>query len=270
VAKSIVFLSDFGLREEYVGICHGVIARIAPDAAIIDLTHGVPPHDILLGALLLADSLAFVPSDSVLLAVVDPGVGTDRKDIAVETSGGRLLVGPDNGLLSLSWQALGGAGRAVEISSGNVVLSPVSKTFHGRDVFAPAAAYLANGFPVEALGPALEVDRLVTLSPSEPWIQTGQVECRVLDVDRFGNVRLDAREKHLAAAGLEAAAELQVRTPSGSIVVKRVGAYGELEPGEYGAIVDSRGRLALVRYGASAAQGLELRAGDPVWIALKR
>jgi S-adenosyl-L-methionine hydrolase (adenosine-forming) len=270
VANSIVFLSDFGLREEYVGICHGVMAMIAPDVRIIDLTHEVPPHDIVIGALLLADSLPYVPSDSILLAVVDPGVGTERKDLAVETTDGRLLVGPDNGLMSLAWQTLGGVRRAVEISSAEVVLSPVSKTFHGRDVFAPAAAHLANGIRLEALGPPLDVEALITLSSPGPTIEPGRLECRVLDVDRFGNVRLDAQEKHLAAAGLEAAVELDVKAPSRSIRVRRVGAYGELGRGEYGVLLDSRGRLAIARDGASAAEGLDLRAGDPVWITARR
>ena len=202
VARPILFLSDLGVRDEFVGVCHSVIATIAPDAAVIDLSHGVPPTNVQAGAMTFRDCIAFAPQDGVLLGVVDPGVGTDRKAIAVETASGRILVGPDNGLLSLAWEAAGGPTRAFEITAPDVLLQPVSSVFHGRDVFAPAAAHLAAGRPPEDLGPELKTDELMTLTLPEADILTGEIRAEVLDVDRFGNVRLNVRPADLPAAGL--------------------------------------------------------------------
>ncbi|HYV02229.1 MAG TPA: SAM-dependent chlorinase/fluorinase, partial [Actinomycetota bacterium] len=187
--RPIAFLSDYGLEDEFVGICHAVMARLAPRASVIDLTHAIPPHDVLRGALVLARSVAYLPTDAVLLAVVDPGVGTERRPIAVETvREGRLLVGPDNGLLSLAWDEAGGVARAVEIRSPDVVLEPVSTTFHGRDVFSPAAAAVASGWPLERLGPAIDPSGLEVVRVPEPTVEDGRVDAEVLSVDRFGNL----------------------------------------------------------------------------------
>ena len=144
MSRPIVFLTDYGRSDAFVGICHGVMARIAPDARVIDLTHAVPRQDVLRGAVELARAVPYMPADAVYVAVVDPGVGSDRRAVAV-AAGASLLVGPDNGVLSLAWDALGGVTEAVEIASPAVVLAPVSRTFHGRDIFAPAAAHLAAG-----------------------------------------------------------------------------------------------------------------------------
>src|SRR5215470_6331445 len=137
--RTIVFLSDFGYRNEWVGICHAVMNRIAPASPIVDLSHGIPPLDVQNGALLLVDSLPYLGDDAVVLAVVDPSVGRDR-DVALETASGRLIVGPDNGLLAPVSTALGGVTRAVEVTAPEVVLTPISPSFHARDVLAPAAA----------------------------------------------------------------------------------------------------------------------------------
>src|SRR5262245_40482073 len=165
--RPIVFLTDFGYRNEWVGICHSVMTRAAPDCRVIDLSHGVPPLDVRAGALLLLDSLPFLPDEAILLAVVDPNVGTD-KDLAIESEAGRLLVGPDNGLLAPSWRALGGIRRAVEITAPDILLQPVSPTFHARDVLSPAAAHLAAGRELDELGGRLQVDELVELHLVEP------------------------------------------------------------------------------------------------------
>ena len=154
MTRPILFLSDLGLKDEFVGVCHSVITRIAPDARVVDLSHGVSPMDVVLGAVLLADAIPYAPADAVMLGVVDPGVGTDRKAVVVRATNGTLLVGPDNGLLSLAWEAIGGVDAAFEIASPDVVLSPISSVFHGRDVFAPAAAHLAAGLAPEDVGPS--------------------------------------------------------------------------------------------------------------------
>ena len=264
LGRPIVFISDFGLDDEFVGICHGVIARISPEARVIDLTHGVPPQDIVRAALVLAEALPYVPEDAVLLAVVDPGVGTARRPIALETRAGQVLVGPDNGVLSLAAEALGGAARAVEIASEAVVLPSDTETFHGRDVFAPAAAHVSAGMPLDQLGPAVDPSSLVTVKAPGPEAVEGRLEAVVLGIDRFGNVELSARPEHLKGVGLDAAESLQVRTVWRAVRVRRVGTFGEVDEGALAVLVDSRGWLAVVQNGGNAAKALRLEAGNPV------
>jgi S-adenosylmethionine hydrolase len=262
--RPIIFLSDYGLQDEFVGICHGVIARIAPHTMVIDLSHSISPHDVLRGALLLADSLRFMPAPAVYLAIVDPGVGTDRPSLAVEARSGDVFVGPDNGLLWLAVERAGGVANAAEITSRSVILEPVSATFHGRDVFAPAAAHLSTGMALGELGSAFDAARMTRLTLAEPWVVRGRVEGEVLGLDRFGNVELNVRRAHLAEAGLQRMDELQVRTPSGPILVRRAYTFGEIEEGEYAIIEDSRGWLAVVCNGTSAAKALHLEPGDGI------
>src|SRR5262249_52955207 len=157
---------------------------------VIDLTHGIPPGDVLRGAVTLAGALAYLPDDAVLLAVVDPGVGSSRRALAVRSATGRLLVGPDNGVLSLAWPALGDVAQAPAITSPDVVLRPTSATFHGRDVFAPAAAHLAEGADLGSLGAAVDPATLVRLEAPRPSVTLGSVTAVALAVDRFGNVQL--------------------------------------------------------------------------------
>jgi S-adenosylmethionine hydrolase len=265
--RSIVFLSDFGYRNEWVGICHTVIGRIAPASPVIDLSHGVPPLDIRAGALVLADSLPYIRHDAVVLAVVDPSVGRDR-DIAVETVDGRQLVGPDNGLLAPFWQAAEGAARAVSITSSNVILSPVSPSLHARDVLAPAAAHLAVGLPLEELGETADPETLVQLQITNPAVEQGRIECEVLDLNRFGNVQLNVRDRHVAAAGLDRLDRVSVEAHSGSGVAQFVSTYADLEPGDWGLMLDPRGWLSVIRGNpANAAEGLGVTTGDLVWLA---
>jgi S-adenosylmethionine hydrolase len=269
VARPIVFLSDYGLDDEFVGICHGVIARLSPHSTVIHLTHAIPPQDVLRGALAIAHSIRFLPEDAVILGVVDPGVGTPRRPVAVETViGGRLMVGPDNGLLSLAWAELGGVGRAARISAAEVLLEPVSATFHGRDIFAPAAAHLAAGLPLEGLGSAIDPASLARAEVPEPAVDADLVDGEVLVVDRFGNLQLSVRPSHLAAAGLEGISYLELGTPGGWVRVRRVSTFGDVSEGEHGAIVDSAGWMAIVLNRGSASDSLGLVAGDSV--ALRR
>ncbi len=258
MTRPIVFLTDYGLADVFVGVCHGVIARIAPEARVIDLTHHVARQDVLQGAILLARATRFMPADAVYLAVVDPGVGAERRPIAVEARSGAHLVGPDNGLLSLAWGELGGAERAVAIASPDVLLHPVSRTFHGRDVFAPAAAHLAAGAALEELGPPVPVGELHALEPPRPMVAPGSVGARVVAVDAFGNVQLNARPEDLEAAGLGPILQLGPRA------IPRVETFADLRPGAVGALVDSDGYLALVVNRGSAAELLRLKVGDAV------
>jgi S-adenosylmethionine hydrolase len=266
-ASPVVFLSDFGLQDEFVGTCHGVVARIAPGSPVIDLTHGVPRGDVLRGALLLAGALAYVPDDAVLLAVVDPGVGGDRRAVAVRTGDGRLLVGPDNGLLSAAWDALGGVALAVEITSPSVVLRPTSATFHGRDVFAPAAACLAAGEDIHSLGLPLGADTLVRLEPPRPVIGAGTLGARVLSVDGFGNVQLGATAEDLERAGLDNLMQVVVRGGGEAVRSSRGVTFAAVDEGAFVLLVDSSGWLAVACNGGDAAQRLRVVPGDTIEIS---
>ena len=266
MGRPVVFLSDLGMRDEYVGVCRLVIERTAPGTSVIDLSHAVPPQDVLTGAILLADGIPFLPPDAVVLAVVDPGSGTERRAIALETVAGCALVGPDNGLLSLAWPELGGVEGVVEISSPDVVLSSDTRVLDARDVFAPAAAWLAGGRPLESLGPTADPASLVTRHLVEPEVEHQLIKGEVLDVDRFGNVRLNVRPAHLEAAELDAETDLQVTTPATSTIVRRIATYHDVPEGEYGILVDAWRWLAVVRYEERAADGLGAGPGDLVWI----
>jgi S-adenosylmethionine hydrolase len=260
MTRPIVFLTDYGLADEFVGICHGVMQRIAPESNVLDLTHSIVRQEVLQGALVLARATPFMPTDAVYLAVVDPGVGSDRRAIAVESLSGALFVGPDNGLLSMAWRALGGASRAFEISSPDVLLPTESKTFHGRDVFAPAAAFLAAGFAIEKVGPEIPVDVLEAVEMPGPMVAPGKVGARVVGVDGFGNVQLNVGPEDLEHAGL--GGRLSVSDRSAPLV----SVFADLREGALGALVDSQGYIALVVNGGSAAELLGLRPGGTVVI----
>jgi S-adenosyl-L-methionine hydrolase (adenosine-forming) len=264
--RPIVFLSDFGLSNEWVGICHAVMSRIAPRSRIIDVSHLVPQLNVLSGALLLADSLPYLADDAVVLAVVDPNVGKDR-EIAVQAQDGRMFVGPDNGLLAPALKQAGIA-KVVEITSPDVIVEPVSPSFRARDVLCPATAHLAAGMGIEELGPELDASTLVELAVPEPEVLKGKITCEVVDFNRFGNLTLNVREGDLAAAGLEDTPNLAVEGVSASTHARRGETYADFEPGEYGVIIDPRGWLMVVRGNpGSALEGLGLAVGDQVWLS---
>jgi S-adenosylmethionine hydrolase len=266
MVRPIVFLSDFGLQDEFVGVCHGVMARLAPEAPVIDLSHGVPPGDVLRAALLLADNLPFMPDDTVYLAVVDPGVGSPRRAIAVEDPMGMAFVGPDNGLLSLAWVDEQGGFRAHEVTPDVVR----SDTFHGRDVFAPAAARLASGDPVESLGPAVDPASLVRLERPRASFDGEVATSRILGVDHYGNVQLALTHDELQRLGVG----LPRRPTNAARLVVTIGGrdhdlplartFGDVAAGEALAFVDSTGRVALAVNGGSAAGRFGVRPGDTV------
>lgn len=265
--RPIVFISDFGLASEWVGTCHAVMSRIAPQSRIVDLSHFVRPLNVTAGAQLLADSLPYLADDAVIVAIVDPNVGKDR-NVAVEAANGRVLVGPDNGLLAPAWDALGGVARAAEITSAKVILQPVSPSFHARDILCPAAAHLAAGMPVEELGGAVAPDTLIGLDVPQPEVERGKIRCNVVDFNRFGNVQLNVRSADFEAAGLDAYPDVAVEATSGSTRARPASTYADFAPGEYGVIFDPRGWLTIVRGNpANALEGLGLDIGDPVWIS---
>src|SRR5271154_2409601 len=197
----VAIITDFGYRDHYVGAMKGVIASIAPRANVIDITHGVVAQCIVAGAIALRESWRYFPPRTVFLAVVDPGVGTARAPIAIETRAGARFVGPDNGLL---WLAAKDAGikRIVKLTSPRHRLKNVSATFHGRDIFAPAAAYLWRGTPISALGPALRPASIVHLDIPRPVDSARELRGEVIYVDGFGNLvsNIDRRAAERLAA----------------------------------------------------------------------
>ena len=178
-----------------------MIKRIAPDVEIIDITHGIPPQHVLQGALVLANTLPYMPV-GVHVAIVDPGVGGDRKPVALAGSDGRLYVGPDNGVLVVAADSLGGVERAVEIANTSYMLDAISRTFHGRDIFSPASAHLASGVALEELGPALDPGSLVRLELPAPEVGSARIRATALYVDRFGNIQLNLTSQELELVGI--------------------------------------------------------------------
>jgi S-adenosyl-L-methionine hydrolase (adenosine-forming) len=269
-SRQIVFLSDFGLGNEWVGICHAVLTDIAPQSPIVDLSHLVRPLHVVAGALLLADCVPYLSEDAVALAIVDPNVGKDR-EIAIETESGRALVGPDNGLLSLAADAGGGISTAVEITSPDVIRQPIAPSFRARDTLCPAAAHLATGMSIERLGTALDPSTLARVDVSAPETTAGKIRCEVVDYNRFGNVQLNVRERDVAEAGLDGTQAIEVAAVSATAVAKRGSTYADFGAGEYGLIVDPRGWLTIVRGNpGNALANLGLDIGDPVWLSAAR
>lgn len=264
----ISFLSDYGLQDELVGVCHGVIARRCPRARVIDITHEIPPQDVLVGARTLRDSVRFMPA-GVHLAVVDPGVGASgamaRRAVALRTRHeGRWLVGPDNGLLAPAADALGGVSQALDIGASPERLQPVSDTFHGRDVFAPVAAALADGAAPESVGEAHDPTVLKGLLLPAAGISTGALRAHVVGIDRFGNVALDGTAKQLEQIGLRVASDLEIEAHGQRSAAIRARTFADVSPGALLLFEDSREMVALAVNEGSAAQTLGLSHGDPV------
>ena len=261
----ITFLSDYGLEDNFVGVCHGVMARIAPHARVIDLTHAIQPQDVRHGATVLAQAMPFLPR-AVHLAVVDPTVGTGRALVAVE-AGGHVLVGPDNGLLGWAAEELGGIDRAHALQSPAHRLEPVSRTFHGRDVLAPAAAHIAAGADLAELGPAVDPTGLVRLNPLVSRVDDGQVHGNVLLVDHFGNVALNVGREELERVGVTVGDPVEVRIGGRTHRLPFAETFGSVPAGRLLLHEDSSRRLAVAVNQGRAAELLQARAGDPVVVA---
>ncbi len=260
----ISFLSDYGLSDDFVGVCHAVIASICPAARVIDITHGIARHDVRAGAVILRESLPYLPV-GVVLAVVDPGVGGSRRAVALRTADRRLLVGPDNGLLWPAAQDSGGVTEAVDIGRSRFRLQPLSATFHGRDIFAPVAAWLAAGAALAQAGELLEPDQLVALELPTPRFADGALVAHVLHIDRFGNVQLDARAEEL---GLQPGQRVMVRVGDGAPAAARFArTFAEVPRGELLLYEDSYQRLALAVGHGNAAERLGLSVDAEIRIS---
>jgi hypothetical protein len=269
VARFITFLTDFGLQDDFVGTCHGVMKGIAPDAQIIDITHGIPPQGVLQGALTLANSLPFTPA-GVHLAVVDPGVGGARRALALRDNSGRIHVGPDNGLLIPAAEKFGGIEAAHELANPDYALESVSRTFHGRDLFSPAAAHLANGLELAELGPPIAADALARLDIPEPEVGTSRINSTVLGIDRFGNVQLNLDRTHSEAVGIVPGTRVELQVGPERYYAVAARTFADARRGDLILYEDSYRNLSIAINGGNAAAMLGIKPGRDVRIHFDR
>jgi S-adenosylmethionine hydrolase len=260
--STISFLSDFGHADEFVGVVHSVIRSIAPGVSVVDVTHGITPHDVRAGALALARSANYL-CPGVVLAVVDPGVGTDRKAVAVEVGdGASVLVGPDNGVLASAVALVGGATHAVELTNSEFQLPRLGSTFDGRDIFAPAAAHLALGIDMAELGPTMDPSSLMPGLLPVTAVEDGVLLIEALWIDQYGNVQLNIGPDDLADWGDPFSLAAGDRRET--IASRR--AYRDISTGQVGAVVDSSGLVSLAVNGGSAAAQLGITSGQELRI----
>jgi S-adenosylmethionine hydrolase len=257
----ITFLTDFGLEDDFVGTCHGVIARLAPDVRVIDITHGIKPGRVLQGALMLANTLAYMP-EGVHLAVVDPGVGGVRRPLALQDGSGRLYVGPDNGLLLPAAERFGGVAAAHELANPAYALEQVSRTFHGRDLFSPAAAHLALGVPLGELGPPIDPGELVRLEIPQAAHEEGGIRATVLAVDRFGNTALNLTRDDLEQASIVPGTTVEIDARGNRWFAVAARTFADAREGDLILYEDSYRNVAVAVSRGSAAQLLTLAEGS--------
>lgn len=265
--RFITFLTDFGLQDDFVGTCHGVIKRIAPEIEIVDITHGIAPQAVLQGALVLANTIPYMPK-GVHLAVVDPGVGSARRALALEDAEGRLYVGPDNGLLLPAAGKHGGVARAHELTNPDYALSPVSRTFHGRDIFAPAAAHLALGVDAGELGPPIDPDVLVRLDLPAPDISATRIRATVLYVDAFGNVQLNLTREHLDSVGVIPGMKVELQLGPERYYAVAARTFSDARRGDIVLYEDAYDNVSVAINGGSAASMFAVGMGREIRINL--
>jgi S-adenosyl-L-methionine hydrolase (adenosine-forming) len=262
----VTLTTDYGLSDGYAGMLHGVLAQHAPWVRVIDVTHQIPPGDVSRGAAVLAQAIRHFPP-AVHVAVVDPGVGTRRRAVAL-AAGERVFVGPDNGVLS--WAAAEPEVRAYELTNEELWRKPVSATFHGRDIFTPVAAHIAAGRDVASVGGEIDPAGLVTLPPPTRTVRDGTAEGEVVTVDRFGNVQLSLTADDLKLIGAECGGALTVLLGRHAVQVTYGETFGSVGPGELVAYTDATGRVALAVNAGNAAQRLGLPPGAHVRLTVAR
>ena len=263
MAQPVSFLSDFGTQDEFVGVIHGVIYRLSPDSRVIDISHGIAPGDIRGGALALTRAIQFLPP-GVVLAIVDPGVGTPRKALALETAAG-YFVGPDNGLLSPAVAMVGGAVAIHAIENRDVMIEGPGATFAGRDIFAPAAALLAAGEATLAdLGPALDPGQVLPLMLPLPKVEGSAIHGEVLWVDWYGNVQTNVGPEELAAIEVQSGDLVEVWVGASAHEGRFVTTFGDVAMGELAVHVDSAGLIAVAVRGGRADEKISLAPGRPL------
>jgi S-adenosyl-L-methionine hydrolase (adenosine-forming) len=265
VASFITFLTDFGLEDDFVGTCHGVMKRIAPDVEIIDITHGISPQGVLQGALTLVNTLPYMPV-GVHLAVIDPGVGSTRRALALRDGEGRLHVGPDNGLLLPAAEKLGGIAEAHELANPEYALESVSRTFHGRDLFSPAAAHLALGVSLADLGPPIAVDALARLDIPQPEVGTTRIRAKIVSIDRFGNMQLNVDRSHLERVDVVPGTRVELELTGERYYAVAARTFADARAGDIILYEDAYRNVAIAISGGHAAEMFAAREGQDVRI----
>jgi len=263
----ITFLTDFGLADDFVGTCHGVMKRIAPDAQIIDITHGIRPGHVLQASLMLANTLPYMPA-GVHLAVVDPGVGSARRPLALRDAEGRFYVGPDNGLLLHAADRFGGVAAAHELASPEYALDSVSRTFHGRDLFSPAAAHLANGIDLGELGPPIDPDALIRLDVPQPEIGQARIRASVLGVERFGNIALNLDRDQLDSVGIVPGMRVEIAARGNRYYAVAARTFADATLGELIIYEDSYRSVSVAVTRGSAAALLGVEEGSELMLQI--
>ncbi|MBA3264309.1 MAG: SAM-dependent chlorinase/fluorinase [Thermoleophilaceae bacterium] len=254
----VTLLTDYGRDDDFVGVCHGVIRTIHPEAQIVDITHGVRRYAVRQGALVLRNTLPYMPV-GVHVAVVDPQVGTERRALALRTFDGRILVGPDNGLLSLAWERCGGVDLAVDVTRSPHRLEPVSATFHGRDIFAPVAAHLARGAELADAGDQLDDAELQTVELPEPYGEDGTLVAHTLVVDRFGNAALNVDHDDMAGTQITLGGTVEIEVGGERYLATYAQTFADVRPGELIVYEDAYRTLAVAINRGDAAATLGLR-----------
>jgi S-adenosyl-L-methionine hydrolase (adenosine-forming) len=254
----VTLLTDYGRDDDFVGVCHGVIRRIGPELRIIDITHGIRRYAVRQGALVLRNTLGYMPV-GVHVAVVDPQVGTERRGVGLRTGDGRMLVGPDNGLLSLAWERCGGVELAVDITRSPHRLEPVSATFHGRDIFAPVAAHLAAGAELADAGDPLDPDTLATVELPQPRNEDGALVAHALVIDRFGNAGLNVDHDGLTGTGITLGGTIEIETGGERYLAKYAQTFADVTAGELLVYEDAYRTLAVAINRGDAASTLGIR-----------
>jgi S-adenosylmethionine hydrolase len=262
----VTLLTDYGPRDEFVGVCHGVIRTIAPDARIIDIAHGIGRHDVRHGAISLRNALPYMPV-GVHVAVVDPQVGTERRGVAVRCEDGRVLVGPDNGVLALAWEKAGGVAEAIDITRSPHRLEPISATFHGRDIFVPVAAQIAAGADFRDAGDPLPVEELTALDLPKAMITNGAAVAHALLIDGYGNVSLDLTHDDLIDLEMTLGSRVEVGGPRLSAEATIVQTFADVAPGEMLVYEDAWSAIAVAVNRGDAAKALGVHRDAEVRLA---
>lgn len=262
--RPITFLSDYGRDDDFVGVCHAVMVKLVPEIRLIHLTHGLPRHRVRPAALVMRNTLPYAPP-GIHMAVVDPGVGSERRPVAIRLAEEeRVLIGPDNGVLSLAADRFGGPQEAVDLTLSPFRLEPLSATFHGRDIFAPVAAHMAAGASLSEAGEPVDPKTLVSLELPRPEIGPGRIRAHALYVDRFGNVALNVVQSDLEGTGFRVGESVEIQASDQRFYGRFARAFADVRPGEILLYEDSYWTLALAINRGNASRTLRLEADDPV------
>ncbi|MCU1622648.1 MAG: hypothetical protein JWL79_1493 [Frankiales bacterium] len=263
----LTFLSDLGYEDPFLGLCKGVIARIAPEVRVLDVLHSVEPQDVEMGAAMLASAVPFLPAPAVHLALVDPFRTIPTRGIAVRTADGSLFVSPDNGLASQAWDVAGGAVEAHVLDDETLWNANAARTFRARDVFSPVAARLADGLPIAQVGTQVAIGELQRLELREARLHNDHVHGEIVQVDHFGNLTLNMQRHHVEAAGITLGDMVEIRCGGKTLQVCYTLTYGEVPRGRVALCEDSfRTMCVAVNQGSAAAQ-LRSTRGEPIVIA---